>query len=107
MNTWIAQKTVDAENLHFILVNECYSDNDEPFTLFVHTNHYSSKRTEQTRAFFHTQEEAPGMVFWHEKGWNIYLEIQNYIREKLRAHGYQEVHTPQVIDRSLWEKSGH
>jgi threonyl-tRNA synthetase len=56
---------------------------------------------------FHTQEEAPGMVFWHDKGWSIYLAVQNYIRDKLRDHGYQEVHTPQVIDRSLWEKSGH
>ncbi len=56
---------------------------------------------------FHTQEEAPGMAFWHDKGWRIYLTIQNYIREKLKDHGYQEVHTPQVIDRSLWEKSGH
>ncbi len=56
---------------------------------------------------FHTQEEAPGMVFWHDKGWQIYLVIQDYIRAKLRQHGYQEVHTPQVIDRSLWEKSGH
>ncbi len=56
---------------------------------------------------FHTQEEAPGMVFWHDKGWQIYLVIQDYIRGKLRENGYQEVHTPQVIDRSLWEKSGH
>ncbi len=56
---------------------------------------------------FHTQEEAPGMVFWHNKGWSIYIAVQNYIRDKLRDHGYQEVHTPQVIDRSLWEKSGH
>jgi threonyl-tRNA synthetase len=56
---------------------------------------------------FHTQEEAPGMVFWHDKGWRIYLQIQDYIRNKLRDHGYQEVHTPSVIDRSLWEKSGH
>ncbi len=56
---------------------------------------------------FHTQEEAPGMAFWHNKGWQIYLTIQHYIREKLKHHGYQEVHTPQVIDRSLWEKSGH
>ncbi len=56
---------------------------------------------------FHTQEEAPGMVFWHDKGWTVYLEIQNYIRQKLRNHGYEEVHTPTVIDRSLWEKSGH
>jgi len=56
---------------------------------------------------FHTQEEAPGMVFWHENGWNIYLAVQDYIRNKLRQNGYQEVHTPQVIDRTLWEKSGH
>ncbi|KRT58450.1 threonine--tRNA ligase [endosymbiont of Ridgeia piscesae] len=56
---------------------------------------------------FHTQEEAPGMVFWHDKGWSIYLSIEQYIRDKLRNHGYQEVCTPQVIDRSLWEKSGH
>ncbi|MES9824629.1 MAG: threonine--tRNA ligase [Candidatus Thiodiazotropha endolucinida] len=56
---------------------------------------------------FHTQEEAPGMAFWHDKGWRIYLVIQQYIRDKLQDHGYQEVHTPQVIDRTLWEKSGH
>ena len=56
---------------------------------------------------FHTQEEAPGMVFWHDKGWQIYLVVEDYIRKKLREHGYQEVHTPEIIDRSLWEKSGH
>ena len=56
---------------------------------------------------YHTQEEAPGMVFWHDHGWQIYLVIQDYIRGKLRLHGYQEIHTPQIIDRSLWEKSGH
>ncbi|HIL40352.1 MAG: threonine--tRNA ligase [Methylococcales bacterium] len=56
---------------------------------------------------FHSQEEAPGMVFWHENGWTIYQEIEQYIREKLRLHGYGEVKTPQIVDRSLWEKSGH
>jgi threonyl-tRNA synthetase len=56
---------------------------------------------------FHTQEEAPGMVFWHEKGWLIYQQIEQYIRHKLRLNGYAEVRTPQVVDRSLWEKSGH
>ncbi|MGJ0485211.1 MAG: threonine--tRNA ligase [Methylomicrobium sp.] len=56
---------------------------------------------------FHTQEEAPGMVFWHEKGWTIYQQIEQYIREKLRVNGYGEVKTPQIVDRSLWEKSGH
>ncbi len=56
---------------------------------------------------FHIQEEAPGMVFWHDKGWRIYQTIEQYIREKLRQNGYQEVRTPMVVDRSLWEKSGH
>ena len=56
---------------------------------------------------YHTQEEAPGMVFWHGKGWIIYQTIENYIRQLLVDHGYQEVRTPQVVDRSLWEKSGH
>jgi threonyl-tRNA synthetase len=56
---------------------------------------------------FHTQEEAPGMVFWHDNGWQIYLLIQDYIRGMLKRRGYLEVHTPQVLDRSLWEKSGH
>ncbi|MGB7930645.1 MAG: threonine--tRNA ligase [Gammaproteobacteria bacterium] len=56
---------------------------------------------------FHTQEEAPGMVFWHDNGWQIYLVIQDYIRGMLKHRGYLEVHTPQVLDRSLWEKSGH
>ena len=56
---------------------------------------------------FHLQEEAPGMVFWHDKGWRIYTLIQDYIRELLRRNGYQEVNTPQVVDRSLWERSGH
>ena len=61
----------------------------------------------KTLGLFHTQEEAPGMVFWHEKGWTIYQQIEQYIRDKLRLKGYGEVRTPQVVDRSLWEKSGH
>ncbi|MFZ5841508.1 MAG: threonine--tRNA ligase [Pseudomonadota bacterium] len=56
---------------------------------------------------FHLQEEGPGMVFWHNNGWIIYKEIENYIRNRLRKAGYQEVRTPQVIDLSLWERSGH
>ncbi|MGE0487361.1 MAG: threonine--tRNA ligase [Gammaproteobacteria bacterium] len=55
---------------------------------------------------FHFQEEAPGMVFWHEKGWTLYRLVEDYIRTVCYA-GYREVHTPQVLDRSLWERSGH
>ena len=56
---------------------------------------------------FHTQEEAPGMVFWHDHGWTIYQQIEQYIRAAIKAHGYQEVRTPLVVGRVLWEKSGH
>lgn len=56
---------------------------------------------------FHLQEEAPGMVFWHAKGWSIYQRLATYMREKQRLGGYQEVNTPQIVDKSLWEKSGH
>jgi len=56
---------------------------------------------------FHTQEEAPGMIFWHDHGWIIYQQVKQYVRDKLRAHGYQEVNTPILADRVLWERSGH
>ncbi len=56
---------------------------------------------------FHIQEEAPGMIFWHDKGWSIYKTLEQYIRDRLKAHDYQEVKTPQLVDRTLWEKSGH
>ena len=56
---------------------------------------------------FHTQEEAPGMVFWHPKGWTLYQIIMKYMSQVFKDNGYQEVHTPEVMDRTLWEKSGH
>lgn len=56
---------------------------------------------------FHMQEEAPGMVFWHPNGWTVYQVLEQYMRKIQRDNGYQEVRTPQVVDRILWEKSGH
>jgi len=56
---------------------------------------------------FHLQEEAPGMVFWHPKGWAIYQAIEQYMRAKQVTEGYQEIRTPQIVDMSLWERSGH
>lgn len=56
---------------------------------------------------FHMQEEAPGMVYWHPKGWVIWQQIEQYMRQVLAKSGYVEIRTPQVLDRSLWEKSGH
>ena len=56
---------------------------------------------------FHLQEEAPGMVFWHTKGWSIYIAIENYMRDAQALNGYQEIKTPSIVSKSLWEKSGH
>ena len=56
---------------------------------------------------FHLQEEAPGMVFWHPPGWTLWQVIENEIRTTIRANGYQEIKTPQIVDRKLWEASGH
>ncbi|WP_273430976.1 threonine--tRNA ligase [Chitinibacter tainanensis] len=56
---------------------------------------------------FHMQDEAPGMVFWHPKGWTLWQTIEQYMRRKLGQHGYEEIRTPMVMDRTLWEKSGH
>ncbi|UTV97972.1 threonine--tRNA ligase [Marinomonas rhizomae] len=56
---------------------------------------------------FHVQEEAPGMVFWHPKGWRLYQAVEQYMRQKQIDNNYQEVKTPQIVDRVLWEKSGH
>ena len=56
---------------------------------------------------FHQQDEAPGMVFWHPKGWSIWQEVEQYMRRVYRDNGYQEVRGPQILDRTLWERSGH
>ena len=56
---------------------------------------------------YHFQEEAPGMVFWHRDGWSLYTAVEAYVRNLLTEYDYQEVHTPQMLDRSLWERSGH
>jgi len=57
--------------------------------------------------YFHMQDEAPGMVFWHPRGWSLWQEVEQYMRSMFREYGYQEVKTPTIMDRSLWEKSGH
>ncbi|WP_413439278.1 threonine--tRNA ligase [Sulfuriferula sp. GW1] len=58
-------------------------------------------------SLFHMQDEAPGMVFWHPNGWVIWQQIEQYMREKFHEYGYQEVRTPTIMDRQMWEKSGH
>ena len=65
------------------------------------------RRLGREMELFHMQEEAPGQVFWHPNGWTIYTTLQDYMRRQQRGDGYQEVNTPQVVNRVLWEKSGH
>jgi len=78
---------------------------------YLHRLEEAEKRDHRKLAksldLFHSQEEAPGMVFWHDNGWRIYQEVEQYVRKQLRENNYEEVRTPQVVDRSLWEKSGH
>ncbi len=65
------------------------------------------RRIGKQQDLFHLQDEAPGMVFWHPKGWSIYLAVEEYMRKQQVAHGYEEIKTPQIVDLSLWERSGH
>lgn len=65
------------------------------------------RKIAKTQNLFHIQEESPGMIFWHAKGWTIYQIVQQYMRQIFKENDYLEVNTPQIIDRSLWEKSGH
>lgn len=78
---------------------------------YLHRIEEAEKRDHRKLAkqlnLFHIQEEAPGMVFWHHNGWAIYLVMEQYIREKLREYDYEEIKTPQIVERTLWERSGH
>lgn len=65
------------------------------------------RRLGRELGLFHIQEEAVGSVFWHPKGWTLWLIVEQFIREQLAREGYVEVKTPQLLDRVLWEKSGH
>jgi len=78
---------------------------------YLHRLEEAEKRDHRKLAksldLFHLQDEAPGMIFWHPKGWTIWQIVENEIRSVMRENGYQEIKTPQVVDRKLWEKSGH
>ncbi len=85
--------------------------NKEALNAYLHRLEESEKRDHRKlgRALdlFHFQDIAPGMVFWHPKGWTLYQILEQYMRNRLKDYGYQEIRTPQVVDRVLWEQSGH
>ena len=86
-------------------------ENKDDLETHLHRLEEAEKRDHRKIAkvqdLFHTQEEAPGMIFWHPKGWTLYQIIVQYMSQVFKDHGYLEVHTPAVIDKTLWEKSGH
>ncbi|MFJ5380919.1 threonine--tRNA ligase [Cupriavidus sp. CER94] len=82
-------------------------DQEAYLTMLEEAEKRDHRRLGKTLDLFHLQEEAPGMVFWHPKGWSVWQAVEQYMRGRLTEAGYQEVRTPQVMDRSLWEKSGH
>ena len=86
-------------------------ENKDDLAAHLHRLEEAEKRDHRkigkTQNLFHTQEEAPGMVFWHPKGWALYQIIVQYMSQVFKDNGYQEVHTPEIMDRSMWEKSGH
>jgi len=85
--------------------------NDKDLKAYLHMLEEAEKRDHRRLGremdLFHIQEEAPGAAFWHPKGWTLYRTIQGYMRKRLDDAGYVEVNTPQVVDRALWEASGH
>ncbi|MFD2204536.1 threonine--tRNA ligase [Kiloniella antarctica] len=88
----------------------CWSDEKELkkyLQMLEEAEKRDHRRLGKELGLFHLQEEAAGSVFWHPKGWALYRSLEDYMRKRLEAGGYQEVKTPQLIDRSLWEASGH
>ncbi|HQN64579.1 MAG TPA: threonine--tRNA ligase [Methylophilus sp.] len=85
--------------------------NKEELEAYLHMLEEAEKRDHRRLGkqldFFHMQDDAPGMVFWHPRGWVIWQEVEQYMRHKFREYDYQEVRTPTVLDKTLWEKSGH
>jgi threonyl-tRNA synthetase len=82
-------------------------DLDGYLTMLEEAEKRDHRRIGREMELFHLQEEAMGSIFWHPKGWRVWQTVENYVRRKLEAGGYVEVKTPQLVDRSLWEASGH
>ena len=88
----------------------CWRDKDELKSYLVRLEEAEARdhrKIGREMDLFHMQEEAQGNVFWHAKGWALYRTVEDYVRRRLREQDYQEVRTPQLVDRALWEKSGH
>ncbi len=101
----------DARNAQLQRIYGTAWSSQQELSAYLHRLEEADKRDHRRLGkqldLFHTQDEAPGMVFWHPKGWTLWQQIERYLRAQLDASGYQEIRTPQVMDRLLWERSGH
>lgn len=101
----------DARNAQLQRVYGTVFFSDKDLKAYLHRIEEAEKRDHRRigreMGLFHQQEEAAGMVFWHPKGWALWRTLESYLRRKLEAGGYQEIKTPQLVDRKLWEASGH
>ena len=101
----------DAKNKMLTRIYGTAWNTDKDLNKYLNTLEEAEKRDHRKLGkemdLFHFQDEAPGMVFWHPDGWTIYRNLRNFVRSRLQDSGYIEVNTPQVIDRKLWEASGH
>ncbi|MEE8189146.1 MAG: threonine--tRNA ligase [Kiloniellales bacterium] len=101
----------DASNEQLQRITGTCWESEKRLNAYLHMLEEAEKRDHRRLGremdLFHQQEEAAGSVFWHHKGWTLYRTVQNYMRARLEAAGYIEVNTPQLVDRSLWEASGH
>ena len=82
-------------------------DQDAYLKMLEEAEKRDHRRIGRAQDLFHFQDEAPGLIFWHPKGWVIWQQVEQYMRHVYQDNGYQEIRTPQILDRSLWEKSGH
>ena len=101
----------DSKNTMLTRIYGTAWNNDKDLNKYLNSIEEAQKRDHRKLGkemdLFHFQDEAPGMVFWHPDGWTIYRQLQNFVRKKIENDGYVEINTPLVIDRKLWEASGH
>ena len=101
----------DSKNTMLTRIHGTAWNSDKDLNKYLNSIEEAQKRDHRKLGkemdLFHFQDEAPGMVFWHPDGWTIYRQLQNFVRQKIESNGYVEINTPLVIDRKLWEASGH
>ncbi len=101
----------DSDNVMLTRIYGTAFADDKQLKQYLHMREEAEKRDHRKLGremnLFHFQEEGPGVVFWHSKGWRLFQNLTNYMRRRLDEHGYEEVNAPQILDKAMWETSGH